>query len=392
MLRLCAAMLAIVATAAMAASAPVQPVAVPIDIQLRDASREAASAQAEQRRLESLAAEASDAAVRLRAEQLAAAQAILAAEARISAADAQANLVHAQLAEQRRKLADALAPVRSLLGGLFLTARRPPLLFLAEGESAEDLVRLRLLIDAAAPVIDARADALRRELQRIRALEEGALAARQAMASSRDELEQRREQFAALEARAIRLAEERRSQALGAGDVALARQEQMTGFEREMISGRAAASLARALAALGPAPLPPPAQPSRPEIAYRLPAKAAVTEGLGSVSASGIRSRGLTLATRRGAPLVAPASGTVLFAGPFRDYDGVIIIDHGRGWKSVLVNAASGLAKGSKVRMGQDLGIALGRVEVQLLRDGQTVSPAIIAGSSPMLSNGRKSG
>jgi septal ring factor EnvC (AmiA/AmiB activator) len=392
MFRLFAAMLAIVAPAALAASAPVQPSAVRLDIQLRDASREAAIAQAEQRRLESLAAEASDAAVRLRAEQLAAAQAILAAEAGISAADAQARLVQAQLVEQRRKLAAAQAPVRSLLGGLYLTARRPPLLFLANGESSEDLVKLRLLIDAAAPVIDAKADALRSELQRIAALEERALAARQAMASTRDELAQRRERFAELEARAIRLAEERRSQALGAGDVALARQEQMTGLERDMLSGRAAASLARDLAALGPAPLPRAVPLSGPEIAYRLPAPAGVTEGLGSVSANGIRSRGVTLATRRGAPLVAPASGTILFAGPFRDYDGVIIIDHGRGWKSVLVNAGSGLAKGSKVRMGQDLGIALGPVEVQLLRDGQAVSPAIIAGSSPMLSNGRKSG
>ena len=29
------------------------------------------------------------------------------------------------------------------------------------------------------------------------------------------------------------------------------------------------------------------------------------------------------------------------FSGPFRDYDGVLIIDHGGGWMSLIVNVAS---------------------------------------------------
>jgi hypothetical protein len=70
----------------------------------------------------------------------------------------------------------------------------------------------------------------------------------------------------------------------------------------------------------------------------------------------------------------------------------VIIIDHGGGWKSVLVNAGSRLSKGATIEAGEALGIALGPVEIQLQHDGRTVSPALIAGSSALLSNRSKGG
>ena len=120
--------------------------------------------------------------------------------------------------------------------------------------------------------------------------------------------------------------------------------------------------------------------------------RSAVIDGLGSVSASGVRSRGLTLATRRGAALVAPGAGTMRFAGPFRDYDGVLIIDHGRGWLTLIVNAAASVARGSRVAAGQPLGRALGPIQVELSHNGRPMSPALIAGSSDSLSNKGKGG
>ena len=392
MLRWAAALILALGSAAVAASAPVRPERLPIDLELRQAQRDAAAAEAEQLKLEQAASRARDQAGKLRAQQLAAAQAIAAAEARISAADAHARLIQAYLAEQRRRLAAEQAPASALLAGLALTARRPPLLLLADSRSAEELVKLRLLIAATAPAIEAKTAALARELARGSRLEQAALDARSAMARSRDELARRRDHFAKLEAEAIRLAESRGSEALGAGDVAIARSEQVSALEREGLAGGQAARLARELAAFGPAPLPRGEAPAPPPLDYRLPAVAPVSDGLGAVSADGVRSRGITLATRRGAPLAAPASGTILFSGPFRDYDGVLIIDHGRGWKSVLVNAGSSLRRGARVRKGEALGTALGPLEVQLQHRGRNVSPAIIAGSSAMLSKTGNSG
>ena len=130
----------------------------------------------------------------------------------------------------------------------------------------------------------------------------------------------------------------------------------------------------------------------RPPFAYQLPAVAPVTEGLAAVNASGVRSRGLALATYRGAPLAAPADGVVKYSGPFRDYDGVLIIDHGGGWLSLIVNVGSTLKVGDKVRRGEPVGRALGPLQVELSQNGRRISPALIAGSSQSLSKAAKGG
>jgi murein hydrolase activator len=392
MLRAATALILLAGTAAVGASAPVPPEQVPVDVQLRQARNEAAVALAEQQRLEKAAAEARDEVTRLRASQLAAAQAIEAAEAQISAADAQALLIQSQLVAQRQRLAAQQAPVSALLAGLVLAARRPPLLLLVDSGSAEDLVRLRLLVAATTPVIRARTAALSAELRRQTSLEQQALAARDRMAGSRAQLDKRREALAALEQGAIELARTRGSTALGAGDIALASEERFAAVQHNAGSAVASRQLANALAQLGPAPVSAASPAASPPFAYELPAQAPVTDGMGAVSANGVRSRGITLGTRRGTPLTVPASGTILFAGPFRDYDGLIIIDHGGGWKSVVVNAGSKLRKGMAVRIGDSLGVALGPVEVRLQSGGEPVSPALIAGSYQVLSNSAKGG
>ena len=80
------------------------------------------------------------------------------------------------------------------------------------------------------------------------------------------------------------------------------------------------------------------------------------------------------------------------FSGPFRDYDGVLIIDHGGGWMSLIVNVSSDLRPGQKVRVGQPVGRALGPLQVELSQNGRRISPAIIAGSSQNLSKNPKGG
>lgn len=392
MFRFAPALLCLAGATAVAASAPVAPEQIPIDVQLRQARVEAAAAAAEQQRLEKAAEAARDEITRLRAQQLAAAQAIDAAEANITAADTGARLIEAHLAAQRQRLAAEQAPMSSLLAGLVLAARRPPALFLASSGSVEDLVKLRLLVSAIAPSIGARTARLTRDLLAQQQLEQRAIAARSAMLQSRSELRRRREEFAALEQRASQVAANRGTQAMGAGDLALASEERLSNFEASAQSDRRSRQVAEELLALGPAPLDARGAAPAAPLLYRLPADAPVTEGFAAVSASGVRSRGTVLATRRGTALVAPAGGAILFAGPFRDYDGVIIIDHGNGWKSVLVNAGSKLPKGTRVRIGEPLGVALGPVQVELLHLGEAVSPALMEGSSAMLSNSPKGG
>jgi septal ring factor EnvC (AmiA/AmiB activator) len=377
-----------------AASAPVQPAGVSLDDQLKQARSEQATAEAEAAKLEQAAAKAKGEAERLHAQQAAAAQALEAAEARITAADAQLRIASAFVASHRRQLAEQQRPVASLLAGLAMMSRRPPLLAIADEHSVDELVKVRILLKSTLPVIRARTAGLAAQLSQGQELEEAAAAARAELIQSQADLGARRQRFAALEQRAIQMAAASGGEALNAGDVAIAAGENVEQLSNAAANNRGILVVASQLASAESAPPRPlPAEGRAPvALAYELPAAAPVTEGLNAVNASGVQSRGLTLATYRGAPVTAPASGTVRFSGPFRDYDGILIIDHGGGWISLLVNVGSELKPGDKVQLGQPVGRALGPLLVELSQNGRRMSPALIAGSSASLSKASKGG
>jgi septal ring factor EnvC (AmiA/AmiB activator) len=84
-----------------------------------------------------------------------------------------------------------------------------------------------------------------------------------------------------------------------------------------------------------------------------------VVAGFGETGADGARARGLELLPEPGALLVAPAGGRIAFAGPYRGYGEVLIIDHGRGWMSVLTGLARATARaGDTVDQGSPVGRA----------------------------------
>ena len=87
----------------LAGSAPAQD-GEPLDSAVARARAEQAAAEGQAARLERAASKAHDKAERLRAEQAAASQAIQAAEARITAADAQVRLLSASLEARRQRL------------------------------------------------------------------------------------------------------------------------------------------------------------------------------------------------------------------------------------------------------------------------------------------------
>ncbi|HKP35104.1 MAG TPA: peptidoglycan DD-metalloendopeptidase family protein, partial [Sphingomicrobium sp.] len=298
-------------------------------------------------------------------------------------------------AAHQQRLAAEQRPVSSLLAGLATMARRPPLLVLADQGGTDELVKVRLLLDATLPVIRRRTGRLSAELAEGERLRQSALAARAELANSRSELVARHQRYAALERKAVERALATGGQALSAGDIALAAGESVEQLRGQQLNSQSIRVVAGRLAAedaAPPSPFAPEGGAPRPPFAYQLPAAAPVTEGLAAVNSSGVRSRGLTLATGRGTPVAAPAGGIVKFAGPFRDYDGVLIIDHGGGWLSVIVNVGSSRRPGDKVRLGEPIGRALGPLQVELSQNGRRISPAIIAGSSQSLSKARKGG
>ena len=266
------------------------------------------------------------------------------------------------LAEQR--LASRRAPLAALLAGLATMGRQPPLLTLADQGSVDEMVRVKALLDTTMPVVERRSAALKGELAERRRLAAAADAARTELAKGRDELTKRQQRFAELEARAADRA------ARLAGE-ALRRRRPGAGQRRGAVDGRQrggrAPRRARHAAASWPRSALTPARPMRgdsalppADFAYSLPVAATLIDGLGTVSRAGIVSRGLRFDTPRGAAVIAPADGKVLFAAPFRGQDGLVIIEHGQGWTSLLLGVASDRPKGTRVRRGELLGTGIG--------------------------------
>jgi septal ring factor EnvC (AmiA/AmiB activator) len=373
-----------------AASAPVISAGEPADAALGRARNEAAAAAKRLKALEAAAAKAGGEAARLHAEQATAAAAIEETEAKISESDASLRLAQARVALVEQRLASRRAPLAALLAGLAMMGRQPPLLALADHGSVEEMVRVKALLDTTMPVIEQRSAALKGELAERQRLASAADRARTALAANRDELAHRQQRFAELEDNAAKRASQISGEAFGAGDRVLASSEELEAAGSEATARRSARAVAAALASLDFAP----ARPMRGDsalppmdFAYSLPVSARLIDGLGSVNGAGIVSRGLRFDTPRGANVIAPADGKILFAAPYRGEDGIVIIDHGKGWTSLLLAVASDKPRGTQVRRGEFLGRALGPIGVELRRDGRPISPAFIAASSVPLSN-----
>lgn len=362
---------------------------------LTEAKAAAAAATARAARLDRAAGAARDAAGRARLAQAALAARVQSAEAEIAAAQARVALVGRAVAAQRARLAQQQGPAARLLAALQSLAARPPLVALAQPGSVDDLVHVRAVLGSALPVVRARTAAIRDELDRTRALEVGAARAAAALRDGRTRLEDSRLALVRLEAEQRLRARGLGRNALYESDRALALGERARDIVGTMASARDAAAVAAELATL-PGPLPRPdattyATPApAPTRIYRLPAAGRIVTGFGEVSDTGVRSRGLTLATAAGATVTAPAAGRVVFAGRFRDYGRVVVIDHGQGWSSALTGlGATAVIRGDRVGAGDAIGRAgsgddMGgegpRVTVELRRRGRPVEPAPLIG------------
>ena len=138
-------------------------------------------------------------------------------------------------------------------------------------------------------------------------------------------------------------------------------------------------------ASAAPAAAPPPASDaSLSDGAYRLPVVGRIVAGLGEVNDSGVRSRGLTIAAQPGGQVVAPAAGHVGFAGDYKGYGKIVIIDHGGGWTSLLTGMiALSVAVGDTLDAGAPVGRAGSgdsRITVELRRAGRPVDVAAMLG------------
>jgi septal ring factor EnvC (AmiA/AmiB activator) len=354
---------------------------------LKSATAEARQALARSQQFERAAALATDAAARARAEAEALVARIQLAEAEITAAEARVGMVDTVLREQRARLAERQGPLVRLTAALQTMSRRPPALALIQPGSLDDAVRIRSVLAATLPRIRARTASVRAEIDRTRALRAQQDAARRSLLASRTQLASRREALARMEAEQRSRSQSMAGLALVESDRALALGEEARTIER-LVNDRGYQERLQARLATLPGPVARPggdgAQPEggRP---FQMPILGRVLSGVGELNDAGVHARGLTMAVEPGAAVRAPAPGRVVFAGPFRSYGAVLILDHGGGWTSVVTNlAAIEVSAGQQVERGAAIGRTGGeaaRVTVELRFQGRPVPiTALLAG------------
>ncbi len=134
-------------------------------------------------------------------------------------------------------------------------------------------------------------------------------------------------------------------------------------------------------AAFGSAFEAPVAAPFPAEELPTLPVTGTLVQRFGDLD-RGLRSRGVAFRVQATGPVVAPCSGRVVFAGPFRSFGLLLIIGHDDGYHTLL----SGMSRldvrlGEMVQRGQQVGLMAvdgsgsNRLYMELRRSGEPIDP-----------------
>jgi murein hydrolase activator len=271
------------------------------------------------------------------------------AEARLRPLDAREQQIRSSLDSRRSEVVEVLAALQR-------AGRRTPPALLVRPEDALQSLRTAILLGAVVPELRARAQALANDLSELVAVRKTIGAERDRLAGDRDRLRDDQTRLAALvDERQRKQSEvEKDLETEGARAVALSKQvDSLQGLIAKMEQDVKSAAKAAAVASQQGAPATPDGKPNvaglknpsrlSPAIAFAsakgmlaLPANGTrIREFGGSDGAGGIE-KGISLATRPGAQVTTPCDGWVVYAGPFRSYGQLLILNAGGGYHVLI--------------------------------------------------------
>lgn len=306
---------------------------------------------------------------------------------------------------RRRQLSD-------LLMALARHARRPPEALVALPASPEDTIRAALLLAAAVPELEAEASTLKSDIDELETIRRTAAATRQGLEKESRELARGRSRLEALVAQRAKLQQQTQAERRKAQSDAerLAREAKDIKDLMERLEAERATRAAEAakLAAMAPRRKPPAG--TAPPHATRRPGANAIAglprpvapvtgrllSSFGDRGEGGSVNRGITMEVARGTAVLAPFGGRVVYAGPFRDYGQLLIIEHGEGYHLLLAGLGRiDSALGESVLAGEPIGIVgnivspvaggggpPSRLYLELRRNGRPIDPMPWLGTS----------
>jgi septal ring factor EnvC (AmiA/AmiB activator) len=331
-------------------------------------------------------------------------------EARIRQTEVRLEQLATEEQQLRSNLAKRRAALADLLAGLQRLERNPPPPLAVEPEDARKAVRGSLLFGSIVPNLNGQAARLARELAELEAVRQRIVTARDELdthvsnlaparaelkqllarkkgllATNADELEKERERAAQLarKAKDIRqllasLAEQRRkaeiarreqaarkaAEAEAARLKAEAEAARLSAQQREAALRKAEAEQKareaeekRRLAALNPKPEREPVRFAQAIGKLAWPAQGERVRQFGDKDGFGGTSEGIFIATGKQAQITTPADGDVEFAGEFRSYGKLVIVNVGDGYHLLLAGLDTiSVTPGQKITAGEPVG------------------------------------
>ena len=281
---------------------------------------------------------------------------VRAIETRIGEAEARLRPLDGREAELRASLDSRRIEIVEVLAALQRAGRRTPPALLVRPEDALQSLRTAMLLGAVVPELRGRAEKLAADLGELVALRRQIATERDKLALDRDRLKDDHIRLSAL------VSERQRKQATIEKDMeaeagraaSLAKQvDSLQGLIARMEQDLKTAAKAAAAATMqGTPPLvngkPNPAlfkNPSRqsPAIAFAsakglfaYPVNGAKIRDFGGSDGAGGAEKGISLAARAGAQVTTPCDGWVVYAGPFRSYGQLLILNAGGGYHVLI--------------------------------------------------------
>jgi septal ring factor EnvC (AmiA/AmiB activator) len=281
----------------------------------------------------------------------------------------------AELSEQEKALRSSLTErygkISNLLAVLQRMGRNPPPVMITKREDALKMVRSAMLIAAAFPEMRSQAVALSAKLTELVKLMDGVREERTKTETYANELKEKRQQLNALmetkrqlhaqregELQAVRTAAadiakgvEKLSDLIAKSDQNVAKNTGLGAYNEEtksQLNTETALAPPDAAAAPNALELAPEAkagrsEPLRPLIAFNLakaklplPAAGRRVLSFGEKTQYGAQSKGIVIETRAFAQVTSPCDGWIVFAGEFRSYGRVLIINPGGGYHVLM--------------------------------------------------------
>ena len=314
-------------------------------------------------------------------------------EERIDAAERRLVTLQANEDTVRRSLAGRRAVIAEVLAALQRVGRHPPPALMVTPEDALQSVRAAILLGAVLPDMKAEADRLVADLAELVKVRGEIAAERDGLGRDLAALSQERTRMTVLvqerqrkQAETEKALDAERSHAVQLGRQADSLKDLISKVEQQIAASARAAAAAAAqnaakadakasLAALNdPGRLEPALAFASAKKRLPFPLNGVKIREFGMPDGLGGTEKGISIASRTGAQVTAPCDGWVVYAGPFRSYGQLLILNAGGGYHILLAGME---------RISVDLGqFVLTGEPVAVMGGGPQSAVAVATGSS----------